>query len=68
MDDENGRYDFYFHVKTPYGQVIDLSLENCDVFESELELYLYSFERFLQACTFIMDGKHLELIDDEDTD
>lgn len=33
--------------------------------ESELQVYLYIFEDFLRACTFVLDNSHLELVKDD---
>ena len=63
--DFEGSYNFYFCADDfDTGENVELTLDNVKVFENPLGTHLEAFERFLKACGFVLDNRHLELVDD----
>lgn len=67
MIEEDNKYNFLLRVESALGENVEMRAENvihCPEIETELEMYLNIFERFLQAVSFVIDGMHLELVED----
>lgn len=67
-DDIEHRYTFNMSVYDNYTRdITELTKGVSDGYcgaETELGTYLKVFEDFLRACTFVLDGCHLELVED----
>lgn len=67
MIEEDNKYNFLLRVESALGENVEMRAENVTCYseiETELEMYLNIFERFLQAASFVTDGMHLELVED----
>jgi hypothetical protein len=64
-DEERG-YEFLFSVSnTDSGEDVSMMIDNVHPYSgTELRMFLDVYERFLKAVSFVLDGKHLELVDD----
>lgn len=68
MIENDNKYNFLLRVESALGENVEMKAENVICYpeiETELEMYLSIFERFLQAASFCIEGTHLELVDDE---